>query len=291
MSEFSLTIEELKPYCKDFNQAQLQQALQICLEYRLTPVKRQIHIEKRWTKNGDIISPLVTIDGLRGIAERSDKYEGQVGPFWCGDDGKWVDVWLKNTPPVAAKVGVHKRGFRDALYAVAKFEEYKQTYTDKTTKKVTLGGVWGKMPDLMVAKCAEALALRRAFPDELGGLYTKEEMAQAASNGTATADTPEPAPAAQSQGITPSSFSMAGEPDPANPFTNSEDRKAWMVDVKAQLDEVEDEEGLEAWLAEHGGHLKWLGNFQLKAMNEQINNKRAKISNAAFDRAAKEKAQ
>lgn len=288
MTEFSITIDELRPYCKGFNDKELQQAQQICLEYRLTPVKRQIHIEKRWTKNGDVISPLVTIDGLRGIAERSDKYEGQVGPLWCGKDGKWVDVWLENTPPLAAKVGVHKKGFRDALYAVAKFEEYKQTYTDKTTKKTMLGGVWGKMPDLMVAKCAEALALRRAFPDELGGLYTKEEMAQA-SNGTATSDTPEPAeqPAGQPQGITPSTFSMAGEHDPANPFTNSEDRKAWMVDVKGQLDLVEDEEGLAAWLAEHGGHMKWLGTFQLKAMNEQINNKRAAIGNAAFDRKAK----
>lgn len=174
MTEFNITIDELTPYCQGFSKEQLEQARQICLEYRLTPVKRQIFIQKRWTKNGDVISALVTIDGLRGIAERTGKYEGQVGAFWCGKDGKWTDVWLSEDMPLAAKVGVHKTGFRDALYAVAKFEEYKQV--DKEKK---VSGLWGKMPDLMIAKCAEALALRRAFPDELGGLYTKEEMGQA----------------------------------------------------------------------------------------------------------------
>ena len=174
MTDFNITIEELKPYCAGFNDKELDQARQICIEYRLTPVKRQIHIQKRWTKNGDVISPLVTIDGLRGIAERSDKYAGQVGPFWCGEDGKWSDVWLKATPPLAAKVGVYKNSFKDALYSVAKFEEYCQL-----SKEGKATGLWVKMPDLMIAKCAEALALRRAFPDELGGLYTKEEMEQA----------------------------------------------------------------------------------------------------------------
>lgn len=299
MSELKLTLEELAPFCEGFSKDQLQQAHNICHEYQLTPMKRQIHFSLRSKKVGEgqykkELTYLVTVDGLRGIAERGNKYEGQVGPFWCGPDGQWVDVWLKPGYPSAAKVGVNKAGFREPLYAVAKFEEYSQK--DKGGNPTQM---WAKMPAVMVAKCAEALALRRAFPDETNGLYTVEEMEQVNNPVVAskppTTQQPDNKPATQTSatsepsGITPSSFSMAGEPDPANPFTSSEDRKNWMVDVKAQLDMVSDQEGLDNWLAQHGGHMKWLGTFQLKAMNEQINNKRAKISNAEFDRAAREK--
>lgn len=176
------------------NQAELDLFALVCRRRGLDPFAKQIHPVKRRVKEGarwiDKWSFQTAIDGFRLIAERTGKYRGQTTPLFCGEDGVWTEVWLSEQPPRAAKVGVLRVDFDQPVYVVALWREYVQTkdeYEDgpegsrKTGKTVPVA-MWLKIPTVMLAKVAEALALRKAFPEELSGMYTDDEMAQADSD-------------------------------------------------------------------------------------------------------------
>lgn len=135
-----------------------------CKRTGLDPIARQIYAICRQGRWGIQVS----IDGARLIAERSGKYAGQTPTEWTSDGVTWVDVWLDSAAPRAARVGVHRADFREPLYAVATLDAY-----------AAGGPMWKKMPALMLGKCAEMLALRKAFPQDLSGLYSTDEMDQA----------------------------------------------------------------------------------------------------------------
>jgi phage recombination protein Bet len=140
--------------------------LDFCKFSGLNPALRQVYPIMR----GGKMTIQTGIDGFRVLAERSGKYEGQDGPYWCGPDGVWVDVWLKSEPPAAAKVGIYKKGFQTPLWRVALWSNFAPQPPSQ---------MWQKMGAHMLAKVAEAQALRAAFPSLMSGIYGKEEMDQA----------------------------------------------------------------------------------------------------------------
>ena len=137
----------------------------------LDPLTRQIYAihrnckEKQYGKDVWVAKMTIqtSIDGFRVIAERSGDYGGQDEPIF-------EEV---NNKPVRCKVAVYR--FRgnvryQAAVGVAYFSECSQN-----------NNMWQKMPHIMLAKVAEALALRKAYPHDLSGLYTSDEMNQADS--------------------------------------------------------------------------------------------------------------
>ena len=168
--------------CRGLTENEIAIFIRVCNRTGLDPFAKQIHAMKRSMKEGDRwvekLSIQTGIDGYRLIAQRTGEYEGQTKAEWCGQDGVWKDVWLSKDPPAAARVGTFRRGFREPIYGVALYREYVQTKKDGSPNSM-----WERMPSGQLAKCSEALSLRKGFPQEMQGVLTNEEMGQADNPG------------------------------------------------------------------------------------------------------------
>ena len=152
---------------------ELQLFLHVCAKTGLDPFMRQIHLIKRWdsTLQREVATIQTGIDGYRVVAERSGTYAGQDEPSFKMKEGSSI--------PEAVTVTVYRiiKNQRVGFAATAFYDEYVQTKKDGEPTRF-----WRKMPRGQLAKCAEALALRKAFPNDLSGIYTHEEMEQASND-------------------------------------------------------------------------------------------------------------
>lgn len=151
---------------KGANDDELNLYLHDCQRRGVHPLDRLLHFtlrvdhqtkERRYT-------PITSIDLFRSRAGGTGEHAGTDDAVFVVADGTEY--------PQSATVTVYRmvQGIRCPFPATARWKEYKPASKDF---------MWIRMPFTMLAKCAEALALRKAFPAELGGLHTQDEMAQA----------------------------------------------------------------------------------------------------------------
>ena len=171
MSNEKLSIEDIKTLVEanilpsNLPESFIKLFIKFCNETNLSPFKRQVHVIGRKQKLpdgswGDRFTIQIGIDGYRVIADRTGVYAGS-------DEAVFDD----EINPSKATITIYKlvQGVRCPFIASARMKEYKPEHNM----------IWDKMPHVMLAKCAETLALRKAFPNELSGIYTDEERAQA----------------------------------------------------------------------------------------------------------------
>lgn len=147
-----------------FNEAEINYCFAVVKALNLNPLLKQIHFVKR----GNRIVTQTGIDGFRLTAERTGMYAGSDEAVFEYSDG---DAAKKK--PIKAMVTVYKmvQGQRCAFAASARWDEY--------CPSAPSDAMWKKMPHGQLSKCAEALALRKAFPAELSSVYSEDEMHQA----------------------------------------------------------------------------------------------------------------
>jgi phage recombination protein Bet len=164
--DFEKTLRET--YCNGLTDSEFEIYKHVLKRTGLDPFRNQIYALKRKDKNlGQKMTIQTGIDGFRLIAERTEKYAPGREPTYAYDaQGKIVSATAYIKKLVA--------GTWHEVSATAFWNEYVQKSFDG--KPTTF---WLKMPHGQLAKCAEALALRKAFPSDFSGIYSTEEMAQA----------------------------------------------------------------------------------------------------------------
>lgn len=152
--------------------------LQTAKKLGLDPSLRQIYPVYRWDSRLGRERMIIQtgIDGFRLVAQRSQEYGGQDDAVYKVEE-LYNPITGETEKQLTATITVYKivGNTRMPVPATARWNEYAQKAKDKQGKEYFIG-MWSSMPYNQLAKCAEALALRKAFPQDLSGVYVAEEM-------------------------------------------------------------------------------------------------------------------
>lgn len=156
--------------CKGSTNEEFQMFLMACAKTQLDPFMRQIYAVKRWDSRlkRETMTIQTAIDGYRLIAERTERYApGPKPTFDYDSEGNLISA-----------TAYVKKLTRDGTWHIVEAEAFMDEYCQKDREGKSTG-MWKNMQRNQLAKCAESLALRKAFPAEMSGVYTKDEMKQA----------------------------------------------------------------------------------------------------------------
>lgn len=175
-----------------------------CQHMGLDPLKPgMVHFIKYGNAPGTVV---VGIDGFRAKAQSTGKFAGISRGVIRDDKGKCIGAWCE----------VRRSDWQAPAREEVSLAEY-------STGKA----MWAKMPETMIKKVAEVAALRMAFPDDLGGVYSDDEMDQAGPR-----DARQPA---QGQIVQLASVDLEIEVDPIDEALNPKDAEPALADYKVEI--------------------------------------------------------
>lgn len=167
-NEITLTPDVVKKYLVsgkgNVTDKELMMFFALCKMQKLNPFLREVYLIKYSDS-----SPATTVTGKETFlkrAARNPKYKGHE--TFISDDGK------------KATAKVYLEGYQVPITVQVDYDEYvglKDEYANsaKTGKKIP-NDIWKNKPKTMLKKVALVQALREAFPEDLGGMYSQEEI-------------------------------------------------------------------------------------------------------------------
>lgn len=152
---------------KGANASEFAMFLEVCKSSGLNPFRKEIWFVK--DQRTQAVQMMTGINGYWSIANSHPEFDGaETGMI--NSDGEWVKS-VSGNDFIGAWCRVYRKDRRMPLEAEAMLSDYRKGF-----------GLWNSAPRIMIKKVAESIALRKAFPQQMNGLYTQEEMPANFSN-------------------------------------------------------------------------------------------------------------